>query len=68
MTRAIVGDLSITTEDGTILEASTDLALAWKWAEHEHGAQWQAMTGAAQNASVSDALGALRAAYAEGGE
>lgn len=65
---AITGDLSITTKDGTILTASTDLALAWKWAEHEHGAEWEGMTQTARTLSVSDALGALRSAHANGGE
>lgn len=60
---AIVGDLSIETSDGTVLTASNDLALAWKWAEHEWGAQWAVMPNWERNSNVADALAALRAAY-----
>ena len=69
MSRAIIGSLSITTQDGTVLTATSDLALAWKWAEHEHGAtEWGAMSQTARNVSVAEALGALREAHANGGE
>jgi len=68
MSRAIIGSLSITTQDGTVLTATSDLALAWKWAEHEHGALWDAMSRADRNVSVAEALGALREAHANGGE
>jgi hypothetical protein len=60
----IIGDLSLTTADGTILTADTDLRLAEKWAEHEHGpAGWAALTQPEQWATTADALDALRKAY-----
>lgn len=65
---AITGDLTITTEDGTILSASTDLGLAWKWAEHENGETWAGMPTSDRNASVAEALAELRRAAANGGE
>jgi hypothetical protein len=62
--QAITGDLSIITSDGTELAAHNDLALAWKWAEHEHGpAAWANLTYGAKCASVADALAELRRAY-----
>jgi hypothetical protein len=61
--RAIVGELSIELEDGRILTDRTDLGLAWKWAEAEHGELWPKLRAAEQRAAVSDALAALRAAY-----
>lgn len=61
---AIIGDLSITTEDGTVLEASTDLALAEAWAAHEYGAtEWSAMSLRERNGEVAQALRALREAF-----
>ena len=64
MTTALTGDLSIVTSDGTTLTDSTDLGLAWKWAENEHGAAWKGMPYRERVLTVSDALAALRAAYA----
>lgn len=61
-TEPIIGDLSIVTEDGTELTASSDLQLAWKWAEHEHGDYWQHMSYGRQCSDVADALAALREA------
>lgn len=63
---AIIGNLSIETSDGTVLTASNDLALAWKWAEHEIGARWAEMPTRERNWHVSEALGALRDAYHNG--
>lgn len=63
---AITGDLSIQTSDGTILTASNDLALAWKWAEHELGVRWEQLRYREQCWHVSEALGALRDAYGTG--
>lgn len=60
----IVGDLSITTADGTVLTAGTDLRLAEKWAEHEHGpTAWAGLTQVEKWATTADALDALRKAY-----
>jgi hypothetical protein len=67
MTRAIThGDLSIVTSDGTTLTDTTDLGLAWKWAEHENGEAWARMRYTQRHADVADALAALRTAYHEG--
>lgn len=60
----IIGDLFLTTADGTTLTADTDVRLAEKWAEHEHGPDgWAALTQAEKWATTADALDALRKAY-----
>lgn len=60
----IIGELSLTTADGTVLTADTDLRLAEKWAEHEHGpTAWAALTPVEKRATTADALDALRKAY-----
>lgn len=64
MSNAITGDLSITTQDGTVLEDTTDLGLAWKWAEHEHGADWASLSTLEKNRTVALALAELRRACA----
>jgi hypothetical protein len=64
--RALVGDLSIVTADGTTLQASTDLALAELWAAHELGdAAWSAMPYGARVVEIGAALRSLRAAANE---
>jgi hypothetical protein len=65
MTNAITGDLSIVTSNGTVLKDTTDLGLAWQWAESENGSEWADMDYIDRVLSVSDALGALRSSYAE---
>ncbi len=62
---AIIGDLSIEVEDGTTLRASTDLSLAWKWAEQECGEEWDRMPWFEKNQAAAQALSALREAYEE---
>lgn len=59
----IIGELSITTTDGTVLSAPNDVRLAWLWAEHEYGDVWQLMRFGDQCATVADALAELRRAY-----
>lgn len=65
MSKAITGDLSIVTSDGTVLKSNTDLGLAWMWAAKENGPEWETMTSPERIDSVTAALGALRSAYAE---
>lgn len=62
--KALTGELSIDC-DGAVLTASTDLQLAWKWAEHATGAEWAQLSYGRRCAHVADALAALRAAAAE---
>lgn len=59
---SITGDLTITAGDGTTLRASSDLRLAWQWAEHEHGDEWANLSYGEQCREVSAALAALREA------
>lgn len=62
----IIGELTITTDDGTDLTAPSDLQLAWKWAEYEHGSEWAGMRYTERCASVSLALQELRRAFNAG--
>lgn len=63
MSTALVGDLSITAADGTVLTDRTDVGLARQWAAHEYGpAEWDAMTWIEQNREVGAALAGLRTA------
>lgn len=59
----IVGDLSLTVEDGSTLTASTDVALAEQWAKHTLAEQWETLSYAEQVRHVSEALAVLRRAY-----
>lgn len=62
MSKAITGDLSLDLGNGTVLRDTTDLGLAWQWAEHVCGPElWARMGSAERNASVADALAELRA-------
>lgn len=64
---AIVGDLSITVGEGTVLTDRTDVGLAAQWAEFEHGREaWAALTCAQRTAETAAALNALRSAYGQG--
>ena len=64
---AIVGDLSITVGEGTVLTGRTDVALAAQWAEFEHGPEaWAALTFGQRTAETAAALAALRAAAEQG--
>lgn len=49
-------DYSITLADDRTLNASTLLELAGKWAEAEHGPEWQRLTPARQSVEISHAL------------
>lgn len=60
---AILADLCLTTDDGTVLRAPTDLALARTWAEHVCGESWTTMPPEDQCHEVTACLGALRAAF-----
>lgn len=62
---AIIGQLTITTEEGVTLSAENDLRLAWLWAEHAHGEAWQALRYGEQCHEVAAALSALREAFGE---
>jgi hypothetical protein len=62
-TTPIVGALSITTEDGTELHASSDVRLAELWAAHEYGDAWSTMTRAQRAVETAGALTALRQAH-----
>lgn len=67
MNAPLTGDLTITLADGTQLTDSTDLGLAWRWAEHEYGTQgWADMKFSDKTQAAADALAAIRAAAAEG--
>lgn len=59
----IVGELSLTTEDGTALTGGTDVALAEQWARHTLAPQWSSLTHGEQIAHVSEALAELRRTY-----
>ena len=65
---AITGTLTINVGDDTVLTDTTDLGLAWQWAEHEVNANpdmpaWDGLTYAEKCQQVADALHALRVAY-----
>ncbi|WP_299306125.1 hypothetical protein [uncultured Brachybacterium sp.] len=62
---AIIGQLSITTEEGVTLTADNDLRLAWLWAEHANGAAWGSLRYVEQCQEVAAALTALREAFGE---
>jgi hypothetical protein len=66
--RPLIGELSITTDDGRTITAPSDIRLAWLWAEHEitarHGSEvWSSMTLGQQSRHVGEALAELRRAY-----
>lgn len=66
---APIVDSNLTLElgDGTQLHATTDVALARLWAEHEHGAPgWSALSFVEQNVEVAAALRELRRAAGNG--
>lgn len=65
---ALIGELSITASDGTVLTAQTDVALAWQWAELEVTASpdygdWEALSYGERCAHVGEALRELRRAF-----
>jgi hypothetical protein len=59
----IVGDLSLTVEDGTTLTASADVALAEQWASYALAEQWETLSDGEQVRHVSEELAVLRRAY-----
>lgn len=59
-------ELSITLEDGRELTARTPVELAHKWAEAEHGDEWQTLSPAKQSIEIAHALKALNRAAAQG--
>lgn len=61
--RPILGDLSLTVEDGTTLTARTDVALAEQWARHTLGEAWDSLTYGEQVRHTSEALAELRRAH-----
>lgn len=62
-TSPILGELSLTVEDGSTLTARTDVALAEQWARHTLGTGWDSLTYAEQVRHTSEALAELRRAY-----
>lgn len=60
----IIRNLTLATDDGTVLHAGSDIALARQWAEHDNGPDaWAAMSRGQRSATVADALAAIRRAY-----
>lgn len=69
---AIIGSLSINASTGETLTASSDLELAWKWAEVEVNANpdlpgWDQTVYGERCAHVAAALAELQRAYADAG-
>ena len=63
MTQPLIGDLSITMEDGTVLRDRTDVGLAEKWAEATVGAEvWKALRYGERVKHTAEALRELRRA------
>lgn len=60
---AIIGDLSITLEDGAVLRSRTDIGLAGQWAEHVIGVEeWKALSFGERTTHTAEALRELRRA------
>lgn len=55
-------DVTITTDDGTTLTAANDLALAWVWARHVYGTEWDATPYSIQVDAAAIALKKIREA------
>lgn len=66
-TSPILGELSLTVEDGATLTARTDVALAEQWARHTLGEAWDTLTYGEQVGHVGEALAELRRADSERG-
>jgi hypothetical protein len=64
----VVTPLAIQLDDGTVLEGTCDLNLAWTWAAHVHGSEWNEMTYTRQCAQVAVALNKVRELHAEATE
>lgn len=62
-TRPIMGDLSLTVENGITLTAGTDVGLAELWARHTLAEAWDGLTYREQVGHISEALAELRQAY-----
>ncbi len=60
--------LTITLEDGRELTGRTPVELAHKWAEAEHGDEWQQLSAAKQSIEITAALDALNMAAQEHSE
>lgn len=56
----MIGDVQIHLQDGTTLTSTSDLGLAWAWAQHENSAEWGSMSRMAKGAEVAAALTAIR--------
>lgn len=63
---AIIGDLSITMDDGTVLKDRTYVGLAGQWAKFMVGDEWDSLTFGQQSRHTADALAELRRSF--GGE
>jgi hypothetical protein len=61
-----MADVTITTKDGTVLSATNDLELAWKWAEHNEGTHWAGMSYGDRAEASSPLLRQLRSGAAHG--
>ncbi|QUY63942.1 hypothetical protein [Gulosibacter molinativorax] len=57
--------LTITLEDGRELTGRMPVELAHKWAEAEHGDEWQQLSPAKQSIEITAALDALNRAAQE---
>jgi len=63
MSDAIIGDLSLTMEDGTVLRDRTDVGLAGQWAKATIGAEvWEALPFGERVKQTAEALRELRRA------
>lgn len=62
---AIIGQLTITTEEGITLTAPNDLRLAWEWAEHVYGDEWYSTPYAVQCEAVAIALDKIRDTFGQ---
>lgn len=56
----MIGDVRIRLSDGTTLISTSDLGLAWAWAEHEKRDEWESMSHTAKAAEAAAALTAIR--------
>lgn len=56
----LTGEMTLTLEDGRIIEAKSLIALARKWAEAMHGDAWKDLSFTEQSSEVADAYSELR--------
>jgi hypothetical protein len=56
----LTGEMTLTLEDGRVIEANSLIALARKWAEAMHGDAWKELSFTEQSYEVADAYSELR--------